>query len=83
VLLCSRRHTLVHAQGFQLTLAADRRLRVTTADGRAVPHLPLLPWGASLEVRPLTPLGDGLTPVTAEPRMDLAHVVSVMLQQAA
>jgi len=45
VLVCGRHHTLLHTQGFQLTLHPDRTIIVTTADGAAVPHHPELPWG--------------------------------------
>ena len=45
LLLCSRHHTLVHAQGFGLHLADDRTLTVMTADGEPVLHHPALPWG--------------------------------------
>jgi hypothetical protein len=83
VLLCSRHHTLVHSQGFQLVLHPDRRLDVTTADGVAVLHLPTLPWG---DPAPLDPTGRinarTITPPYFEPGMDLGYVVSVLLAQA-
>lgn len=40
VLLCPRRHTLLHAEGFLLVLLAERRLGISTAAGTAVPHRP-------------------------------------------
>jgi len=43
VLLCSRHHTLLHAQDFQLVLHPDRRLDVRTADGVPVRHHPTPP----------------------------------------
>ena len=45
VLICSRHHTLIHAQGFQLELHPDRRLEVRTAEGVPVLHHPAQPWG--------------------------------------
>jgi hypothetical protein len=58
VLLCSRHHTVVHAQGFQLTLSTTaatsaagtvpvRTLAVRTAEGIAVPHLQAPAWEAA------------------------------------
>ena len=44
MLVCSRHHTLLHTQHFQLTLHPDRRLAVRTADGIPVPHHPTQPW---------------------------------------
>lgn len=41
VLLCPRHHTVVHEQGFVLRLDPDRQLCVVTAEGRAVPQVPL------------------------------------------
>ncbi len=38
MLLCSRHHTLVHQQGFRLTLHPDRRLEVITADTLPATH---------------------------------------------
>ena len=83
LLLCSRHHTLVHAQGFDLHLAADRTLTVTTADGEPVPHHPVLPWGDPQlldrhgDVSAETPAPDVVD------RMDLDYCVAVLVQQAA
>ena len=86
VLLCSRHHTLIHAQGFQLVLLPDRRLTVATADGVPVLHHPAQPWGDPAA------LADGwgravsaetLPPDHCDARMDLGYVVSVVLAQAA
>ena len=83
LLLCSRHHTLVHAQGFGLHLAADRTLTVTTADGEPVPHHPALPWG---DPHLLDRHGD-VSAETSSPdlvdRMDLDYCVAVLVQQAA
>jgi hypothetical protein len=83
VLLCSRHRTLVHQQGFHLTLHVDRRLDVATADGVAVLHHPALPRG---EPAALARTG-GITAATlpadhCDARIDLGYVVSVLLQQA-
>ncbi|MDQ2722161.1 MAG: HNH endonuclease [Actinomycetota bacterium] len=53
--LCSRHHTLVHAQGFQLRLHPDRSLTVRTTDGTAVLHHPSLPWHPAEEPEAATP----------------------------
>ena len=83
LLLCARHHTLVHAQGFDLHLAADRSLTVTTADGEPVRHHPALPWG---DPRLLDQDGD-VSAETPTPdlvdRMDLDYCVAVLVQQAA
>ncbi|MEO9221747.1 MAG: DUF222 domain-containing protein [Mycobacteriaceae bacterium] len=82
LLLCSRHHTLVHTQGFQLELRADRSLTVHTADGTAVLHHPALPW------RPAEDLDGQITARTLPPyvtgqRLDLGYAVATLLQQAA
>ena len=76
VLLCERHHTLVHEQGFQLTLTPDRALTVRTRDDIPVPHHPPLPTGDSGWL----PLDAALANETSHDRFDLRHVVSVMLQ---
>ena len=45
VLVCSRHHTLIHSEGFQLVLTPDRQLTVRTAVDIPVPHSPGLPVG--------------------------------------
>ena len=83
LLLCSRHHTLVHAQGFGLHLAADRTLTAATADGEPVPHHPDLPFG---DPHLLQQRGDvsAETPVPdLVDRMDLDYCVAVLVQQAA
>ena len=84
ILLCSRHHTIVHAQGFQLTLRADRTLTVRTADGVPVLHHP------RLEPQPaeaLDPTGlitaTTLPPMVTYDRFDLHYIVGVLMQQAA
>jgi len=84
LLLCSRHHTLVHAQGFQLHLDGDRRLTVTTVKGVSVLHHPGLPWRSAEEldreadIQPTT-----LPPTVNGDRLDLGYAVAVLLQQAA
>lgn len=84
ILLCSRHHTLVHQLGFQLLLAPDRRLTVATPEGVPVLHHPAPPWG---DPAALDPIGEvdatTVTPDTVQTRVDLAYVVSVVMQQAA
>ena len=84
LLLCSRHHTLVHAQGFDLTLAPDRSLSVTTADGVPVLHHPALPWRPAAELDPERHVSaETLPPDQVEARMDLDYAVMVLVQQAA
>jgi len=68
LLLCSRHHTLVHAQGFQLQLRPDRSLRITTADE--------LNRNGQITARTLPPHLTGQ-------RLDLDYAVAVLMQQAA
>jgi hypothetical protein len=86
VLVCSRHHTLIHTQGFQLVLHADRRLVVATADGVPVLHRPAQPWGDPADLATGrghdVPAG-ALTPPFYESRLDLRYVVSVVMAQAA
>jgi hypothetical protein len=64
VLFCSRHHTLVHSEGFQLVLTPDRKLTVRTAADIPVPHHPVPPTGDPEE------LPDGMTPDTLPPNCD-------------
>jgi hypothetical protein len=52
ILSCSRHHTVVHQQDFQLALRANRRLDVATAEGARVLHHPALPWGDREQLEP-------------------------------
>ncbi|MCW2607214.1 MAG: endonuclease [Frankiales bacterium] len=84
VLLCPRHHTLVHAQGFALTLHPDRRLEVHTAGGTPVMHLPGLPWAPADELDPGHDVSaETLRPPLADQRLDLGYAVMVLVQQAA
>ena len=78
VLVCSRHHTLVHAEGFQLTLHADRTLDVRTAEDVAVVHHPAVLRADASELpagcRITTPSGD---------KLDLDYAVWALRQQAA
>jgi 5-methylcytosine-specific restriction endonuclease McrA len=84
VLLCEHHHTVVHAQGFQLTLHPDRTLEVRTADGTRLFHHPAVqPQHADLldtagGIGPAT-----LPPHVTDPTIDLAYIVGVLLQHAA
>jgi hypothetical protein len=85
VLVCSRHHTLIHAQGFVLLLHPDRRLEVHTADGTQLLHHPAPPWGdpAGLAHGPGKLVRvDTLPPDHCDARMELGYVVSVLLAQA-
>ncbi len=86
VLVCSRHHTLIHTQGFQLSLHPDRQLSVTTADGIPVLHHPNQPWGNPAELatdksRPIS--AETLPPEHCQARIALSYIVSVVLAQAA
>ena len=85
VLVCSRHHTLIHAQGFALLLHSDRRLEVRSPDGAAILHHPAQPWSdvAALAHGPgARVLPDTLPPDHCDARMELGYVVSVLLAQA-
>ena len=85
VLVCSRHHTLIHAQRFRLVLHPDRRLEVHTAEGTPVLHHPAQPWGDAAglarEAERLVSV-DTLPPDHCDGRMNLGYVVSVLLAQA-
>jgi hypothetical protein len=86
VLVCSRHHTLIHSQGFQLVLHPDRRLTVRHRGGRPVLHHPAQPWGHPAELaagRGRDVSAGTLAPDAGDARMDLGYVVSVVLAQAA
>lgn len=84
LLLCSRHHTLVHAQGFVLQLDDDRRLDVATADGVPVPHHPKRFEQSAAGIDPHERLGAAtLRAVGSQPRLDLGYAVSVLMRQAA
>jgi hypothetical protein len=84
VLVCSRHHTIVHAQGFRLVLQADRRLSVSTAEGVRVLHHPALPTGDAAALDPGHRVeAMTLPPHVVDARLDLHWAVGVLLQQAA
>jgi hypothetical protein len=86
VLVCSRHHTLIHTQGFTLTLHPDRRLDVHTPHGAAILHHPAQPWGdptALAKGRGQLISVDTLPPEHCTDRIDLGYVVNVLLAQAA
>jgi hypothetical protein len=77
VLVCSRHHTLIHADGYQLQLRTDRTLEVRTADGTRLLHHPALRIAAAAELPSAT-----FTP-SAGGRLELDQAVWVLRQQAA
>ena len=86
VLVCSRHHTLIHTQGFTLTLHPDRRLDVHTPHGAAILHHPAQPWGdpaALAKGRGQLISATTLPPEHCTDRIDLGYVVNVLLAQAA
>ena len=86
VLVCSRHHTLIHAQGFLLELHPDRLLEVRTADGIPVLHHPAQPWGdpAALATGCAQLVSaETLPPDHADGRLDLRYAVAVLMAQAA
>jgi hypothetical protein len=84
VLLCSRHHTVVHAEGFRLTLHPQTRaLTVTSAAGTAIPHLPKLPWRPAAELDPNTEIDAKTLPNTTYDKLNLHYAVEVLLQTAA
>jgi hypothetical protein len=83
VLLCSRHHTVVHADGFQLTLdPVTRVLTVTTKTGEPIPHRPPLPWQPAGELDPADGITAGTLPPLVLDKLDLHYAVSVLLRQA-
>lgn len=84
LLLCSRHHTVVHQQGFSLTLWPARRLSVATADSVPVLPHPELPWRPAAELDPQGRVSaETLSPDRVEAPMDLGYAVMVLLQQTA
>ena len=83
-LVCSRHHTLIHTERYQLVLHPDRRLTVTTAAGVPVPHRPALPWRSAQELDPERRIGAHTLPTRWDGSpMDLGHVAWVLTQHAA
>jgi hypothetical protein len=85
VLLCSRHHTLLHADGFQLVLHPDRRLEVRTADGVPVLHHPAPPWSdpaALASACGQLVSAETLPPDHCTPHLDLHYAVTVLMAQA-
>jgi hypothetical protein len=80
LLLCTRHHRLIHSLGYELVLDTDRRLRVTTADGTVLEHMPALPSASAEALPPAPPLTE---PGYDGSRFDLGYAVHVMLQHAA
>ena len=79
LLVCSRHHTLIHDEGFQLVLSADRTLTVRTAADIPVPHHPTPPPAQAGR------LDATIAPYQSEWANDpfnLSHVVWVLLQHS-
>ena len=76
VLICSRHHTLIHAEGYQVVLSPDRTLTVRNRHDIPVPHHPARTAQApsSTDIAPFTSGWQG-------DRFDLGYVVMVMAQQ--
>jgi hypothetical protein len=81
VLVCSRHHTLIHSQGFQLVLTPDRRLTVRTADDIPVPHHPGLPQGDCTAL-PADASAETLPPQVDTRPIDWDWAVQVIAAQA-
>ena len=77
VLVCSRHHTLIHQDGYQLVLSLDRTLTVRTAADIPVPRRPAPADGKVADL----PLTDPFTSGWQGDRLDLGYVVMVMSQQ--
>lgn len=83
-LVCSRHHTLIHEQGFQLELQPDRTLIVKAEDGTRLRHLSKAPWQPKEDLdqkRRITV--DSLPTQWNGDRLDLHHVAWVLAQHAA
>jgi hypothetical protein len=84
VFLCSRHHTLVHDQGFRLTLHPHTRaLTVASAAGENITHRPGLPWHPATELDPDQTINAKTLPNTTYDKLHLHYAVEVLLQQAA
>ncbi|HEX4016678.1 MAG TPA: DUF222 domain-containing protein [Frankiaceae bacterium] len=84
VLLCSRHHTVVHAEGFRLTLhPMSRALTVSSAAGQAVPHRHGWPWQPAEQLDPDGVIGAATLPPRAGDKLDLHYAVEVLMQHAA
>lgn len=75
-MVCSRHHTLIHAQGFQLVLSPDRTLSVRTAGDIPVLHSPSFGNLAALPI-----MAEPLTSGWQGDPFDLGYVVMVMTCQ--
>ena len=78
--LCGHHHTVVHQDGFQLTLhARSRRLTITTKDGVDIPDECPIPWQPAPELDP----SDSIRPHTLPPhvpeKLDLHYAVNTLL----
>ena len=76
VLVCSRHHTLIHTDGYQLVLSPDRTLTVRDRHDIPIPHHPTRPVEAPSNQQ-LPPFASGWQ---GDP-FDLGYVVMVMSQQ--
>jgi hypothetical protein len=84
LLVCSRHHTLIHRDGYQLVLHPDRTLTVHTTDGTRLLHHPALPWAPADDLDPTGAIGPDTLPTDWNgDRMDLDHVAWVLCQHAA
>jgi hypothetical protein len=84
VLVCSRHHTLIHANGIRLTLnPTSRTLTVTTANGTPVPHRHQWPYQPAEELDPNTAINPVTLPPHAYDKLDLHYAVEVLMQHAA
>ncbi|HEX4427697.1 MAG TPA: DUF222 domain-containing protein [Frankiaceae bacterium] len=83
-LVCSRHHTLVHAEGIRLKLnPATRALTVTTAAGSPVPHRAEWPWLPAEGLDPSAAIHPTTLPPFAGDKLDLHYAVEVLMQHAA
>jgi hypothetical protein len=84
ILLCSRHHTVVHTEGFRLTLHPQTRaLTVTSAAGTAIPHRPKLPWQPAADLDPNARIDATTLPNTSYDKLNRHYAVEVLLQHAA
>ncbi len=84
ILLCSRHHTVVHAEGFQLTLhPRSRALTILTATGKPVPHKHVWPWQPAEHLDPDSHIDATTLPPHYQGPFDLHYAVDVLMQHAA
>jgi hypothetical protein len=85
ILLCSRHHeTVVHGEGFRLTLnPVTRALTVTSPSGQPIPHRHQWPWQPAEHLDPNARIDADTLPPDGVDKLNLHYAVEVLMQTAA